>query len=75
MHEVEVWLLCDESGNYVCCEDASDLAERYAEQVDGGSELGRRVLKLTVKVPVPEFTEVRGEAPAEEEPTLTVSEG
>ncbi|VTT99059.1 unnamed protein product [Gemmataceae bacterium] len=69
MHEVEVWVMLNDQGEYVAHEDADELAAEYAERVGEASEAGgiRRV-RLTVKVPLPEPIELTGEAAAEPEP-------
>ncbi len=72
-HECEIWLLCDENGDFVVAADAEALAVRYEEEIGGGPELARRVVKLIVKVPVPSYVTLAGTAPAEGEATLEVA--
>jgi hypothetical protein len=62
---VEVWVLMDGEGNYVCCEDRDGLKDRYEEivgELDGGPT---RVLKLSVAVPYPKPVELAGAVGAE----------
>ncbi len=71
-HECEIWLLCDENGNYVVAASSDDLANKYEEEIGGGHELARRVVQVKVKVPVPSYVTLTGTAPAEGEATLEV---
>ncbi len=75
MHEVELWILVDESGDYVAAREAADLAVRYEEEIGGGPELARRVIQVKVKVPVESFVTLCGVAPAEGEASLSVDGG
>ncbi len=73
LHECEIWLLCDENGNYVVAASPDSLAEKYDDDVGGGPELARRVVQVKVKVPVPSYVTLTGTAPAEGEASLEVS--
>jgi hypothetical protein len=71
--ECEVWVLVDESGDYVCAKDAGDLKDLYDSEI-GAEETGLRYVKLAVRVPLPTPIEIVAEVPAEEgEPTVRVS--
>ncbi len=71
-HEIEVWVLVDSDGEYVVGKDQSDLGELYANDI-GESGAARRMIKLTVKVPVVAHVELTGTAPHEGQAALTVS--
>ncbi len=75
VHEVELWILVDENGDYVAAREAADLAVRYEEEIGGGPELARRVVKVVVKVPVESFVTLCGTVPAEGEASLSVEGG
>jgi hypothetical protein len=64
MHEIEVWVLVDEDGDFVVAKDAADLAERYDDEIGSDSAAARRVVKVTLKVDLPSHVELTGEAPA-----------
>lgn len=52
--EVEVWILVDESGDYVVRKDGEELDEAYAEDIGCTNIALRRVcVKLTVPLPTP----------------------
>ncbi len=72
MHEVEVWVLVDSNGEYVAGADPDSLADLYDEQVGGGAERARRMVKVVLKMPVPEYATMVGVVPAEEDGTLSV---
>lgn len=64
--QVEVWVLVDEDGNYVACEDAGDIHVRYDEVVGGDRDmLSMRRIKVTLTVPLPKPVELVGTVPAE----------
>lgn len=63
MHELEVWVVVDESGDYVVAKDQGEAAELFENEV-GGSE-PRRQVKVTLRVPAPKVVELVGEVPAE----------
>lgn len=63
MHELEVWLVVDESGDYVVAKDQSEAAELFENEV-GGSEPRRQVC-VKLRVPAPKVVELVGEVPAE----------
>ena len=66
--EVTVWVLVDESGNFVAHHDADKLQGAYEEDIgeftltDGTAY---RTLKLTVKVPTPRPVELSATVAAE----------
>lgn len=72
LHQIEVWVLVDEDGEYVMAKEAAELAEQYKVEINGGAELARRVVKLAVAVAVEPFVTLVGEAPAEGKASLTV---
>ena len=64
---IEVWVVVDEQGDYECAADFDAAAERFDENVGGNG--GRRVVKLSVKVPLPTPIELPGEVEADPEPS------
>ncbi len=74
MVEVEVWVLVDDSGDYVASHDSDALKEAYEDKVQEiGEAAGLRRVKLTVKVPLPKPIELVGTASETEEATLKVA--
>lgn len=72
MHEIEVWVMVDSAGDFVVSKDQGDLGDKWEEEI-GGSGTARRVLMLSVKVPIVEYVELKGTAPSEGEAELTVN--
>lgn len=67
--EIEVWVLVDSNGDYVAHEDSGELADAYTDRVGELSAVdGTRLVKFTVKVPLPKPIEIRGEVAVSEEP-------
>ena len=69
VQEVEVFVMIDSDGNYVAHHDGDRLGEFFEEET--GSEVkdvgGMRVVRIVVKVPLPEMIELKGEVAAEEQ--------
>jgi hypothetical protein len=64
--QVEMWVLIDEGGDYVACEDGDTIHERYDEVVGGDRDtLSMRRVKVTLTVPLPKPVELVGTIPAE----------
>lgn len=63
MHELEIWVLVDENGNYVVTTDSGDLEEQYDNAVGEGSGVDRRTIKLILYVPKLQVTVLTGEVP------------
>ena len=63
MHEIEIWVLVDECGSYVCSHDADNLDTLYDEHVGENSAVARRVVKVSLKVPAIKPLELSGEVP------------
>jgi hypothetical protein len=63
---LEVWVAVDADGDYECGVDEDAATERFDENVGGTG--GRRLVKLTVKVPLPTVIELTGEVEADPEP-------
>lgn len=61
MHDVEVWLMVDDDGDYVVAVDESTLGERWADEI--GGFCGARVVKIALKVEVPTPTVVSATVP------------
>lgn len=58
MKEVEVWVMVDEEGNYVATTSSDELSEAYDSHEDSDANLGSRVIKITLKVPLPTPIEI-----------------
>jgi hypothetical protein len=71
--EVEVFVMLDENGDYVVADSWYTLGEAYTE-VHGEADLARRVVKMTLKIQLPEIVEVSAtiSADAAGEVALTV---
>lgn len=70
MHEIEVWVMVNDQGEYVAHESESDLPGEYEERVgELADAAGLRSIKIKVKVPLPAVIELEGEVPADEEPS------
>lgn len=64
--QVELWVLIDEAGEYVACEDVDVLHERYDDVIGGDRDtLSMRRVKVTLTVPLPKPVELVGMVPAE----------
>lgn len=61
--DVELWVLVDEDGNHVAHHDVDQLADLYDEAIGGDAGKARRVVKVTLSVPMPEVTELTGVVP------------
>jgi hypothetical protein len=68
MTEIRVLVLIDEEGEWVIGKDDDELHERYTEAVGEDTAAARRVVAITLKVPLPTVVELNGEVPAE--PTI-----
>lgn len=64
---IEIWVLIDEQGDYAVGNDAETASQRFTDDVGDDLALGRRMVKLTVKVPLPTTIELTGEVEIEEE--------
>lgn len=64
--EVEVWLVVDAPGDYGVGRTEEQALENYEDNIGGNSP--RRVVKLTLTVPLPRVQEVRAALPAPPEP-------
>lgn len=67
MHEVTVYLMIDENGDAVASVDADGLGELYEDTHQGGPNMGRRVVVLTVNVPLPTEIEATIDIPEEKQ--------
>jgi len=74
VHEVEIWVLIDELGEYVVGRSPEELSDLYDDQVQGNVNESRRCVKVVLKVPVESYVTLTGEAPAEGTATLTIAE-
>lgn len=63
--QLEVWVLVDENGDYVASSSEISLAEIYDDQIGGGNDLGRRLIKIKLTVPLPSPITLTGVVPAE----------
>lgn len=67
--QVELWLLVDENGDYVVAKEQEGLAEAYDNDIGAGADMGRRIVCVTLTVPLPAPIKLTGEVPAEPEPS------
>lgn len=73
MQEIEIWVMVNEEGEYEAgaCDD--DAVQRFEENCTSG--INRRLIKITLNVPLPETIELEGEVPdTEGKPTLKLAE-
>jgi hypothetical protein len=64
--EAEVYVMIGEDGQYTCHTDPDALAERFADEcADAG--LATRVVKVTLRIPMPRPVELVGTVAAEPE--------
>lgn len=64
--QIEVWVLIDESGDYVAWHDADTIHEQYDAEVGGDRDtLSMRRVKVTLTVPLPKPVELVGTVTAE----------
>lgn len=63
MHEIEVFLMVDQDGDYVVTKDQSTLGEAYESEISGTPPSVSRTYRLVLKVPVPIAIEVKGTLP------------
>lgn len=64
--DIEVWVLVDENGDYVAIDDDVDaLEQRYDDAIGGVSNLARRIIQITLKVPIPVPIKLWGTVPPE----------
>jgi len=61
MQEVEIWVMANSDGEYESAGEESVAQERFEENCS--TEGGRRLFKITLKVPLPEVVEIEGEVP------------
>lgn len=61
--QVEVWVVVASTGDYEVGRDADAAEERYADDI-GGNEC-RRMVKVTLTVPLPVAVELTGVVPEE----------
>lgn len=74
MKTVEVWVLIDSDGNYAVANDQERVKEVYEEDTQPfGDADGFRLVKLSLRVALPEVIEASGEIPDTDGPVaLTV---
>jgi hypothetical protein len=64
--EVEVWVMVDEEGQSVVCGDKDKLQERWEEEVgDFDPGTAKRLIRATIRVPMPCVVELEAEIAAE----------
>lgn len=62
---VEVWVLVDAVGDYSVGADEEAVAARYAEEVGANDSIAKRIVKVTLTVPLPRAVELVGVVSAE----------
>ncbi len=65
MHEIEVWVLVDQDGDYEVAKGADNAEERFKEEI-GDCLAGSRMVKVTLTVEVPEPLTISAVIPARE---------
>ncbi len=71
MQAIEAWVMVNSDGEYEVAGDEAVAQERFEENCS--TEGGRRLIKITLKVPLPEVVEIEGVVPdTEGTPVLTV---
>lgn len=74
MHELEVWIVVDEGGDYALGKDQEGACQAFEDEI--GGDQPRRQVCVKLKVPAPKVIELTGEVPAEPEGgSLTVNAG
>lgn len=68
MHEIEVFVMINESGDYVVCKERDELFELYANEIGDGD--ATRIIALTLKVPAPTDVMVTIDVPDQPEKTV-----
>lgn len=63
LHEVEIWVCVDTSGDYELGKNVEQASERYNEDI-GGYVAECRLVKVVLQVEVPEPTELTAVVPA-----------
>lgn len=69
---VEVWIICDSSGNSITGETADEAREHYEDHFGPLNEAnGFRMVKVVCRIPLPEVAvvELEADAPEFEPPT------
>ncbi len=72
--EVEVWVVVDGPGDYGVGKDEEAATENYREDI-GDSAGPMRVVKMTLKVPLPKIMEVTGTVPEDAEGEIALAVG
>lgn len=62
---IEVWVKIDEDGEYDVGRDRDEAQERYGENISEDFAGGVRLVKITLRVPLPKPTELTGEVAAD----------
>jgi hypothetical protein len=66
MVDVEIWVMVDGEGNYVCHPDQASLTDEYEKEVGAlDAAVPTRVIRIRVKVPKPQTVELSAEVAAE----------
>lgn len=71
--QIEVWILIDENGDHEVGPTVEDAGSRWDENVSGGTDVGRRMIKVTLNVPLPKHIELTWTVSAEEAAELVES--
>lgn len=65
MHEIEVWVVVDEKGDYGAGNSEESAAEQYDSDVGSGTHTPKRVICVKLQVPAPTPITLSGTVPAE----------
>lgn len=71
--QIEVWILIDENGDYATGVDAEEAACEYESDIGCGDDTAKRLIKVTLNVPLPVVVELTGDVPSEGEAELVVA--
>ncbi len=67
MNEIEIWVVVDENGDYAISKDRDDLHDAYESDINGNTDLARRVIRVRLNMPLPKPLEISGTVPSESE--------
>ena len=66
IHEIEVFILIDENGDYAINKDQTELQSSYVEDIgENFGELATRIIAVKLKVPSPTIITVEAVLPAQ----------
>lgn len=72
IHEIEVWVLVDANGDYGVGRDEDGAKDNYDSEIDN-SLIGSRMVKMTLKVEMPDAVELEAAIPCEQGKAIVTS--